>query len=150
MQWTGMINKSLAGLKTFSMNVAALAGLGAGIFTATLPDLSPIETAQYTVVKFGKQLLFSVDVAKDAQYGAEVVLYAGNDFIGTLPIPQVGHRVTSATYNLPPLAINQSNISITAYWKVDHWTSVVWPQELFFRVEVQDASSINTSSSSSG
>ena len=92
--WTEAIHKGVAGVKTFAMNVAALTTLGAGIFTATLPDLSPIDTAQYQAVKFGDQLLFSVDVAKDSTYGATVVLYSGNDYIGTLPIPQVGQRVT--------------------------------------------------------
>lgn len=138
MRWADMTSKTVAGMKNFAMNVAALSTLGVGIFTATLPDLTPIESAQYTAVKIGNKLLFSVDVAKDSQYGAEVILYAGNDYIGSLPIPQVGQRVTSATYSLPPLAVNQDNLSITAYWEVHHWTSVIWDGELFYRIEVQD------------
>ena len=131
------ISGGLAHLKGVALNLAYMAGFVSALFTATLPDLKPIESATYTAVKFNKQLLFSVDVARDSTYGAELILYAGNDYIGTLPIPQVGHRVTSATYNLPPLAVNNNNLTITAYWKIDHWTAVIWPQELFYRVEVQ-------------
>lgn len=138
MVWTKMLETTVARLKVFLMNLAALSTVGVGLFTATLPDLKPIESAEYTAVKFGGKLLFSVDVAKDSQYGAEVVLYAGNDYIGSLPIPQVGQRVTSATYNLPPLAVKQNNLSITAYWRINHWTSVIWPSELFYRIEVQE------------
>lgn len=125
-------------LKDVAVLAVYFSGLFAGLFTLTLPDLQPIESAQYKAAKLGKQLLFSVDVARDSTYGAEMVIYAGNEYVGTLPIPQVGHRVTSATFNLPPLASQSNNFDITVYWKVDHWTAVIWPQELFYRVSVSN------------
>ena len=139
MNWSERFNSGVAYVKTLGLNLAALASLFMGVFTLTLPDLAPIESAKYQAAKIGNNLFFSVDVARDATYGAEVILYTGNDYIGTLPIPQVGHRVTSATYNLPPLAQKKSNLNLTVYWKVDHWTSVIWPHELFYRVEVKNA-----------
>ena len=129
----------LSGIRTFLINISYLATVFGTFFTLTLPDLKPIESATYQAVKFNNQLLFSVDVARDSTYGAELILFAGNDYIGSLPLPQVGHRVTSATYNLPPAAVNNTNLSMTAYWKIEHWTSVIWPQELFYRVEVTNA-----------
>lgn len=135
-QMTAVLSGGLAHLKGIAVNLVYFSGIFWAVFTAALPDLKPIESATYQAVKFNNQLLFSVDVARDSTYGAELILYAGNDYIGTLPIPQVGHRVTSATYNLPPLAVKNNNLTITAYWKVDHWTSVIWPQELFYRVKV--------------
>lgn len=137
MKWAEFTAKCFHQAKTIGVNIAVLSGLGVSAFSMTLPDLAPIESATYSAAKIGNNLFFSVDVARDATYGAEIILYAGNDFIGTLPIPQVGHRVTSAAYTLPPLAQKRSNITLTAFWKVDHWTSVILPQELFYRVEVK-------------
>ena len=131
-----MIATTVNTAKTFAVNVVALSTLGFGVFTAALPDISPIESAQYQAVKLGSNLFFEVDIAKDAKYGAELIIYAGNDYVGTLPITQVGHRATAATFVLPPLAQKKTNLTVTAYWKVDHWTSVIAPQELFYRIEV--------------
>lgn len=128
----------LSGVKNMIFNLVYLSGLFFTIFTATLPDLKPIESATYQAVKLNKQLFFSVDVARDSTYGANMIIYAGNDYVGSLPIPQVGHRVTTATFDLPPEAINKSDLTVTVYWKVEHWTSIIWPQELFYRVTVQD------------
>lgn len=139
MKMTAWINSTVAQAKTFAMNVAALTTLGVAIFTATLPDTTPIDTALYEAAAINGKLYISVDIAKDSTYGADVVFYTGNDYIGTLPIPQVGHRVTTATYNLPPGVEKKSNINLTAYWSIKHWTSIFWPQELFYRVEVTNA-----------
>ena len=113
-----------------------LAGFLGTLFTAFLPDITPITSAKYTAVKFNDKLLFNVDIAKDANYGADLVLYIGNDYVGTLPLTQVGHRVTSATFALPPAAVKSNNLTVTGYWKVNHWTEVIYPQELFYRIKV--------------
>ena len=139
MKYTAWMSNAVAQVKTFAMNVAALSTLGVAVFTATLPDTTPIDTARYEAVAINGKLYVSVDIAKDSTYGADVVFYAGNDYIGSMPIPQVGHRVTTATYNLPPGTEKKANINITAYWKIDHWTSTIWPQELFYRIEVKNA-----------
>ena len=111
-----MFTGFVAGAKNFAMNLSALVGLSIVVFTATLPDTTPITSAQYKAVVLKDKLFFSVDIAKDATYGGQLVLYVGNDYLGTLPIPQIGHRVTTATYILPPAAVNKSSLTLNAYW----------------------------------
>lgn len=145
---TTMFADFVAGAKSMAWNFSVLIGLAVGAFNFYLPDPQPIKQAEYEVVAIGSKLYFKVDIAHDATYGAELVLYIGNDYLGSLPIPQVGHRVTTATYNLPPSATKQKKLKLNVYWTINHWTQLVSPIDAFKRLEVTNAKPINNSSSS--
>ncbi len=141
-----MFTSFLAGTKNVVMNLVVLFGVAGSIFAYALPDTRPIDTAQYEAGALNGKLYFKVDIAKDATYGSDLILYIGNDYLGSLPIPQVGHRVTTATYNLPPSVVNSSKFKLTVYWQIKHWTSVISPTDIFERMEVKHAITSNSAS----
>ena len=142
-QLRGMFDNFLQWIRNVSLMIGALGAIFAAFFSYTAPDPLPIKQAEYEVIAIGSKLYFKVDIAHDATYGAELVLYVGNDYLGSLPIPQVGHRVTTATYNLPPNATKQSKFKLNAYWTINHWTNVIFPSDIFKRLEVINAKPVN-------
>ena len=134
MNFAAMISQTMGAVKTFLQNTIAIVVAVGVIFMWTVPTTEPIESAAYKAVAIGDKLLFEVSVGRDADYGAEMILYIDNDYVGTMQIPRIGHRVTRATFPLPPSA-NQNKGSLLIHWRLTHWTDIVLPQELFYRAE---------------
>ena len=138
-----MFTSAIAYCKTLLHNVAGIFLAGGMILGLTLPDISPYDTAGYHAVKIQNQLLIRIDIPKRTSYPADIVLYAGSGFIGTIPVPSGGQRDIEASFDLPPSVANRQALTITAYWKIHSWQEFLIPQEIYHQVEVTNASTSN-------
>ena len=132
-----LISLCLAHVKTLVTNLVAIGMAVAAIYAVTLPDTSAFDSAEWKAVKLGNNLLVIVEIPKQTRYSAEVHLYAGNGEIGSINIPSGGQRSLDKTFALPPSAVNQADLTITAYWRVHSWNDVISPTELYIRVPVE-------------
>ena len=126
-----MITKAVAEVKSVLSNLVGIFVAVGVIFAATLPDVSPFETAQFTGAKFQNTLLLSVVMPKKTGYSANLVLYSGSGFIGELPVPSGGQREIEATFNLPASLTVKQDLTITAYWKINTWQNFISEQEIY-------------------
>ena len=126
----------IAYVKNVMHNIAGIFVAGGVILAMTLPDISPYDTASYTAVKVGNQMLIRIDIPKRTSYPADIVLYAGSGFIGTIPVPSGGQRDIEASFDLPPSVANRTALTITAYWKIHSWQEFLIPQEIYHQVSV--------------
>ena len=135
-----MVTKAIAEVKSVLSNLIGIVVAVGIIFSATLPDSSPFETTQFTMVKFNNELLVSIVMPKKTNHSANLVLYSGSGFIGELPVPSGGQREVEATFNLPASLTVKNDFDVTAYWVINTWQNFIIEQEIYQTVEVLNAS----------
>ena len=138
-----MMQRALDGffgvVKNFLLTFVVLVTSGITIFWWVAPNPSPIDTTQFTSVAFsdGKQgtVFFQAAVRKSRPYQTELILLIDNEHLGVLPLTKGGQKTTNAAFLLPPEAATKDSFEITVHAYINHWTSLIYEQELVYVIE---------------